>query len=118
MSSGLFKIIVAFEDAQGNPLTGPDYRVRVYDQDRFFDDKLGKAGLDAEGRAEFLVPVADIMSIDSPGEHTPDIYFILEKDGEEIFRSQVFENVDFESINPVTARADQLTRSFGPFRIK
>lgn len=118
MSSGLFKIIVTFEDPDGNPLTGPEYAVRVYDEDRFFDDKLGRAKLDSDGRAEFLVPVADIMSIDSPGEHTPDLYFILEKDGTEIFRSEVLENVDFETQNPVTGRTDSLTQAFGPFRIE
>lgn len=117
MSSGLFNVIVTFEDSNGNPLTGPEYSARLYDKDRFFDDKLGKARLDSGGRGSFLISVADIKSIDSPDERTPDLYFVLEKDDEEIFRSEIFENVDFETENPVTGRADGLTKSFGPFRI-
>lgn len=118
MTSGLFNIIAIFEDSDGNPLTGPEYSVRLFDKDRFFDDRLGKGSLDADGSTSFLVSVADIKSFDSPDERTPDLYFVLEKKGEEIFRSEVFENVDFETKNPVTGREDQLTRSFGPFRIK
>jgi hypothetical protein len=118
MPSGLFNIIATFEDSEGNPLTGPEYSVRLYDKDLFFDDKLGKGILDADGNVSFLVSVADIKSIDSPDERTPDLYFVLEKKGQEIFRSQVFENVDFEIKNRVTGRTDQLTKSFGPFRIK
>jgi len=117
LSSGLFNVIASFEDTNGNPLTGPEYSVRLYDKDRYFDDKLGKTGLDADGSASFLISVADIKSIDSPDERTPDLYFVLEKDGAEIFRSEVFENIDFETENPVTGRADSLTKSFGPFRI-
>lgn len=118
MSSGLFNVIVAFEDSNGNPLTGPEYSVRLYDKDRFFDDKLGKARLDPGGRVSFLINVADIKSIDSLDERTPDLYFVLEKDETEIFRSEVFENVNFEIENPVTGRADGLTKSFGPFRVE
>ena len=42
----------------------------------------------------------DIDSIDSRGETRPDLYFVLWRNGEEIFRSEVFENVDFDAIDP------------------
>ncbi|MCB0359242.1 MAG: hypothetical protein KDD44_06390 [Bdellovibrionales bacterium] len=116
-SSGIFKVIASFVDSNGQPLSGSSFQVRLFDEDRFFDDKLGAAKLDAEGRAEFLIFVSDIMSIDSPGERTPDLYFVLEQDGEEIFRSEVFSAVDFERKSGVTGQAQELTKAFGPFRV-
>ncbi len=117
MAAEMFKVIATFQDSDGSPLSGPDYLVRLIDEDRFFDDKLGSSGLDADGTAEFLIAVADILSFDSPGERTPDLYFVLSKDGREVFRSEVFSEVDFDARNPVTGRADSLTKSFGPFRV-
>ena len=118
MTSGLFKVNAMFEDSKGNPLTGNEYTVRLYDEDRYFDDKLGKSQLDINGNAEFLFSVADIFSIDSLGERTPDLYFVVEKDGNEIFRSDTIPDVNFEQEDPVTGRSKSLTMSFGPFRIE
>ena len=117
MPADLFKVIARFEDAAGNPLGGDDYEVRLLDKDHFFDDKLGVTALDASGRAEFLVSVADIVSIDSPDERTPDIYFSLSKGGDEIFVSDVFAEVTFDGPDPVTGRPKGLTKEFGPFRV-
>ena len=118
MSSGLFKVNVKFLDADGKPLTGNEYTVRLFDEDRYFDDKLGKTKLDNAGKAEFLFSVADIMSIDSPDERTPDLYFVIEQDGEEIYRSGTIPGVDFEQVDPVTGRTKNLTMDFGPFTVK
>jgi len=117
MPASLFKVIARFEDADGKSLQGSGYRVTVRDQDRFLDDKLGESELDEQGEADFLISVADIMSFDSLGERTPDIYFVVTLDGEEIFRSEVFPEVDFEAVNEVTGRTDSLTQTFGPFRV-
>jgi hypothetical protein len=117
MPADVFRVIGSFEDANGEPLTGADYTVRLLDKDRFFDDKLGASSLDVNGMAEFLVFPADIVSIDSPGERTPDLYFVVSKGDREIFRSEVFPNVNFDQPDPVTGRPDALTRSFGPFRV-
>ena len=117
MPADVFKVIASFQDADGNPLAGDDYTVRLLDKDRFFDDKLGASPLDATGVAEFLIFVADIVSIDSPGERTPDIYFVVRKGDREIFRSAVFPDVNFDQTDPVTGRPDALTKSFGPFRV-
>lgn len=117
MSSGIFKVIGKFTDERGYPLTGNEYEVALLDEDKYFDDKLGTATLSPEGKAEFLITVADILSIDSAGETTPDLYFIVRKDGKEIFRSEVFAEVDFQQKDPVTGRAKGLTRAFGPFRV-
>ena len=117
MPASLFKIIAGFEAADGKPLHGSGYRVTVRDQDRFLDDKLGESKLNKQGEAEFLISVADIMSFDSIGERTPDIYFVVTLDGEEVFRSEVFPEVDFEVVDEVTSRTDSLTQTFGPFRV-
>ncbi len=115
MSSGLFKVIAEFKSPDGTPLTGREYSVALLDEDRFFDDKLGDAALNPNGEAEFLVTAADILSFDSRGERTPDLYFVVRKDGEQVFRSDVFDEVDFEIEDPVTGRAKGLTQTFGPF---
>lgn len=117
MTSGIFKVIGKFTDTSGYPLTGDDYEVALLDEDRFFDDKLGTSRLSADGEAEFLITAADILSIDSIRETTPDLYFVVRKAGKEIFRSEVFAEVDFETTDPVTGRGKKLTRSFGPFEV-
>lgn len=117
MSSGLYKVIAEFKDAGGSPLCGDNYSVALLDEDRYFDDKLGESGLSDDGVAEFLVSVADILSFDSAGERTPDLYFVVRKDGDEVFRSEVFNEVDFEAVDPVTGRSKGLTKKFGPFQL-
>ena len=102
MTTGVFKVIATFQDSNGKPLAGDEYAVRLLDKDRFFDDKLGSSSLSDDGVAEFLIYVADIKSIDSPDERTPDIYFVVTKSGEDIFRSEVFPEVNFEATDPVT----------------
>jgi hypothetical protein len=117
MASGIFRIIGKFTDENGSPLTGDEYEVALLDEDRFFDDKLGMSALSAEGEADFLITAADILSIDSAGETTPDLYFVVRREGREIFRSEVFSEVDFEIADPVTGRAKGLTKAFGPFQV-
>lgn len=117
MPADMFKVVARFQDADGNPLRGADFTVKLLDEDRFFDDKLGSSPLDDDGVAEFVIPVADIVSFDSPGERTPDIYFIVTKDGREVFRSEAVAEVNFDATNPVTGRSDALTKAFGPFRV-
>ncbi len=117
MTTELFKVIARFEDAEGRPFFGSEYEVSLLDKDRLFDDKLGASSISEDGTAEFLFSAADVLSIDSIGERTPDIYFVIEENGNEIFRSEVFEEVNFDATNPVTGRTDNLTREFGPFRV-
>lgn len=117
MPAELFKVIANFTDAQGRPLSGTEYKVALLDKDRFFDDRLGSSGLNANGEAEFLVASADILSFDSRGERTPDLYFVLRKDGAEVFRSAVYDQVDFETKDAVTGRSKALTQTFGPFAV-
>lgn len=117
MPAEIFKVIVTFTDESGAPLTGDDYSVAVMDDDRFFDDKLGAKPLRSDGSAEFLIAVADILSFDSAGERTPDLYFVVKKGGDEVFRSEVFEEVDFDAKDPITGRPKGVTKAFGPFAV-
>jgi hypothetical protein len=117
MPADMFKVIARFQDVDGNPLTGADFTVKLLDEDRFFDDKLGSSSLNDDGVAEFLISVAHIVSFDSPSERTPDIYFTVTRDGREVFRSEVISEVNFDATNPVTGRSDALTKAFGPFRL-
>ncbi|NNE05679.1 MAG: hypothetical protein HKO64_04480 [Xanthomonadales bacterium] len=114
-TSGLFRAIVQFLDPHGEPLRGEQWQARIFDQDILVDDRLGRAGLDEDGKASFLIPVSDIMSGDSPGERNPDLYFRLFLGDREVFRSEVIEDVDFESLHRVSGEPTKITRQFGPY---
>jgi hypothetical protein len=117
MPADIFKVIARFENAEGLPFTGSAYKVTLLDKDRLLDDKLGSTTLSKDGTAEFLFSAADILSIDSVGERTPDLYFVISENGNEVFRSEMFPEVNFDATNPVTGRLDNVTREFGPFRV-
>jgi hypothetical protein len=117
MPADIFKVVASFTDRDGNPATGDDYTVTLMDEDKYFDDRLGERPLDSNGSAEFLISVADILSFDSMGERTPDLYFVVRKGGKKVFTSEVFSEVDFDVKDPVTGRPKGLTKEFGPFEI-
>ena len=117
MTADLFRVVARFENAEGRPFFGSEYEVSLLDRDRLFDDKLGATAIREDGTAEFLFSAAEILSIDSIGERTPDIYFVITENGNEVFRSEVFPEVSFDAKDPVTGRQDNLTREFGPFRV-
>ena len=117
MPADIFKVIARFENAEGRPFTGSAYKVTLLDRDRVLDDKLGSTTLSKDGSAEFLFSTADILSIDSIGERKPDLYFVISENGNEVFRSEVFPDVDFDATDPVTSQQDNVTREFGPFRV-
>jgi hypothetical protein len=116
-TSGLFRAIAHFTDQHGNPVGGKGWSASLADRDALFDDCLGTADVDTDGQASFLLHVADIMSLDSPGERTPDLYFMLFKDEQEVFRSEVIEDVDFEALHHVSGDPVRITQSFGPFQV-
>ncbi len=117
MTSGIYKVTATFQNTSGGPVTGQGIEAGLRDKDRFFDDKLGVCTLNSRGEAEFIFTAEDIDSIDSRGETRPDLYFVLWRNGEEIFQSEVFENVDFDAVDPVTGRKKGLTQAFGPFSV-
>ena len=116
-TSGLFCAIAIFVDGSGEPLGGSGWKASVSDQDFILDDCLGVVNVGREGKATFLLNVADIMSLDSPGERKPDLYFTLYHNDVEVFRSKVSKNVDFESLDKVSGDPVKITREFGPFQV-
>ncbi|MGI9233748.1 MAG: hypothetical protein ACR2RD_08975 [Woeseiaceae bacterium] len=117
MSTDLFRVIARFENADGRPFFGSEYEVSLLDRDRLLDDKLGSTSLSKDGIAEFVFSASEILSIDSIGERTPDIYFLITENGNEVFRTEIFSDIDFDATDPVTGRHDNLTKEFGPFLV-
>ncbi|MCF6226330.1 MAG: hypothetical protein L3J22_08530 [Xanthomonadales bacterium] len=115
-SSGLFRVIVSFTGPDGSSLATGRWTVKVKDQDPLLDATLAEGLLEKDGSVGMLISVSDISSLDSPGERTPDLYFVLYRDGKKVLTTEVLKNVEFEKLDPVTGRATgSTTQSFGPF---
>lgn len=115
--AGLYKVIATFESASGEPLSGSGYVARVFDKDPVVDDALGSSTLDEAGTASFLFSRLEFNTADTPLETKPDLYFTLERDDVEVFRSCVTWNLDFGAVDPVTQTSKERTQQFGPFRV-
>jgi len=81
--------------SRGNdePVTGNDFKVRLYDQDIFNDDYLGESVPDEEGVAKFLFSQGDFkkpVNLDQK----PDFYFVVYQNKQIIFKSKVMSNLD------------------------
>jgi hypothetical protein len=79
------------------PLTGEAYKVRLFDKDIFDDDYIGESGLDANGVAHISF-THDAFDDLGDLESRPDFYFVVVKDGLQIFQSQVMEEIDLEAV--------------------
>ncbi len=80
------------------PLTGNQYRVRLFDKDFFDDDFLGESGLDGNGKIHISFSPSEFEKRDPIKETSLDFYFVLFRDGKEIFRSKVMDDVDVEAV--------------------
>ena len=78
------------------PVTGKQYVVRLYDKDFFEDDFLGESGPDENGVVRISFNTADYDTKDVLKEKSLDFYFAVFKNGKEIFRSKVMEDVNVE----------------------
>ncbi|MBM4108265.1 MAG: hypothetical protein FJ255_05560 [Phycisphaerae bacterium] len=115
--AGLYRFVVRFVDkASGKPVTGPAYRVRFFDKDIIHDNRLGESPLDGQGSAGVIVSSAAFKGLDSPGETEPDLYCVLMKDGQQVFKTPVRMNVKVEATDPVTGR-DARTIDLGVFKV-
>ncbi len=81
------------------PLTGEAYTVKLFDKDFFDDDFLGESALDNYGTAKIIFNPGRYDANDPIKEKTLDFYFAVFKNGKEIFRSKVMENVDKEAVD-------------------
>ncbi|MCK5059023.1 MAG: hypothetical protein KAT34_20415 [Candidatus Aminicenantes bacterium] len=103
------KVIAKFVSKKtGEPLTGEKYTVRIYDNDVVSDDFLGEGKLNNEGVVEILTDLGKALSVDSPAEKKPDLYFEVYSEHGVIYQSKVFKNVDF---------LQEDTKDFGTFEI-
>lgn len=103
--------------ADGQPLAGSQFSARLFDRDLIFDDRMGEAHLDRNGRAEFTCELADASSFDDLLETKPDLYVVLYENEKELFRSPVVEDVDFLKRDPVTGEKNSLTQDLGTFAV-
>ena len=78
------------------PVTGKEYLVRLYDEDFFEDDFLGESGLDENGVARITFNPDDFDTEDLIKETSLDFYFVVFKNGKNIFSSKVMEQVNVE----------------------
>jgi hypothetical protein len=90
----MIRIITKGNDA---PLTGDQYKVRLFDKDIFDDDFIGESGLDENGVARISFAhnaFGDVANM----ETTPDFYFVVLKDNWQLFQSKVMEDIDVDAI--------------------
>lgn len=79
------------------PVSGNEYRVRLYDKDIFNDDYLGESVPDEEGVAKFLFSQGD-FSKPLALDQKPDFYFAVYKNDKELFKSKVMSNLDLSNV--------------------
>jgi hypothetical protein len=82
----------------GEPFTGHEYKVRLYDKDFFQDDFLGETELYKDGSMEIIFDPQHISSLDSPLEEQPDLYCVLLRGETVIFKTQVLEDLDLQNV--------------------
>ena len=79
------------------PLSGQEYSVRLYDKDIFNDDFLGESSPDEEGITKFKITEEHFAGFAKLDEK-PDFYFVVYKNGTQIFKSRVMQNLDLTNI--------------------
>ena len=79
------------------PLSGKEFKVRLYDKDIFNDDFLGESNPDEEGLASFVFTPQDFLK-PVQLDKKPDFYFVVYKNDREIFKSKVMSNLDLSDV--------------------
>ena len=80
------------------PVNGAEYIVKLFDKDFFEDDFLGQSSLDENGELHISFNPSQLDTTDPIRETSLDFYFIVFKNGREIFKSKVMEDVDVNAI--------------------
>ncbi|MCO6496783.1 MAG: hypothetical protein J5I50_03875 [Chitinophagaceae bacterium] len=75
-------------------VSGPKFKVRLYDKDLFNDDYLGESGV-KDGIAKFTVTKKDFGDLANL-EEKPDFYFVVYHYDKEVFKSKVMIGLDIE----------------------
>lgn len=79
------------------PLSGREFKVRLYDKDIFNDDFLGESNPGEEGLASFVFTPQDFLK-PVQLDKKPDFYFVVYKNDLEIFKSKVMSNLDLSDV--------------------
>lgn len=79
------------------PVTGNEFTVRLYDKDIFNDDFLGESSPGEDGLAKILITEEHFAGFANLDEK-PDFYFVVYKNGYEIFKSKVMKNIDLRDV--------------------
>jgi hypothetical protein len=96
-----------FEKGKNAPLTGDQFRLRLYDKDIFGDDYLGESKLNEAGEGHISFgqkAFGDMLNIDT----LPDFYFVLYNNNVPVFTSKVMEDVDLKSIEQFKTGAGEV----------
>ena len=80
-----------------NPLTGDAYKLRLFDKDVFDDDFIGESSLNGDGVGKIKFNSSAFSDIGNI-ETTPDLYFVLVKNGVQVFESKIMEDVDIAAL--------------------
>jgi hypothetical protein len=80
------------------PVTGNEFTVKLFDKDFFEDDFLGQSTLDENGKLHIIFNPSRLDINDPIRETSLDFYFVVFKNGNEIFKSKVMEDVDVNAL--------------------
>ncbi len=81
------------------PIGGESYMLELYDEDKKDVDFLGSGPLNEQGIADIRFNPQDINQGEEDSilpETKPDIFFVIKKDGKEVYRSTTTYDIDFE----------------------
>jgi hypothetical protein len=79
------------------PLTGADYKMRLFDKDIFDDDYIGESGLDENGIAKIKFTHKAFSDLGNL-ETMPDFYFVVVKNNVQVFESKVMKEIDVAAL--------------------
>ncbi len=95
--------------SKGNdePLTGKEYKVRLYDKDVFNNDFLGESSLSKKGVAKFIFTEKHFSGF-ARLDKRPDFYFVVYRNNQQIFKSKVMQNLDLTNIEEFKMREGEV----------
>ncbi|MCD4828989.1 MAG: hypothetical protein K8R90_06120 [Candidatus Cloacimonetes bacterium] len=93
----------------GKPLVGPTFWVEVFHKTGFQSSLINTEELGEEGQ------VAIVSNLETLQRLRPNIYFVLHRNDQVIFKSKLFKKADFLQGKRVSIYP--FTRDFGPFEV-
>ena len=112
-----FEIIVHFiAKGDDKPVTGFEYKARLFDREIFQDDDfIGESGLDEYGIARFRM-TADVYENVPDLGFGPEFYITIIKNDKEIYKSKVVKNIDLKIVERYKKGVGEVI-DFGTFLI-